>query len=378
MIDPRTLDNSLPFTVEDPAWLRALEEREERSKYSLPIPYFSWNQAFTVLMCPACYEGIYIEKRPHPKHISLFRGGLIAHGLGHGRTILRELARRGAGPNDRPFEGMGGRRLMGEVLEAGGEHFDAEIRGERVDEFDEPLPPEPPDINWGSLHKTGTYKNGRAKPTSLVVRRRLLGQVKDTGLQMLRAAVARQLLREPWTAYEAVEAFVDFEGIFPFDFVGYLDVAYRVRRLGGRRGEVLAINDDKTTAKPPHKPEWWTACQVTAYGMPWQRSGQPWVGQVVQVAESGTKKAGTAGIPQVNVYRLVPTNDQVEAVRRQILSAAGVVSSGHFPPTPSWLCKFDHGLPGFSEVEPTSPFRTDLEQAKVAGFQRVDPEDPLR
>jgi len=276
--------------------------------YILPTSRFSFSQFKLEKQCAACYEQRYVYGHPSVLRPVMAVGRAIHGALSAGRLAL-----------------IAGRSVnVGELKDFAAEAFDAAYKGLRSDGTE---PEDEPIRKLGKSDKDW-------------------GQVKDNAVRVAEATVPLVLTAEASHTVLAVEASVDFDGVFPFPFAGYVD-----RWLDDASWATAGhVGDDKVVAKD-EPPDDWVAWQVTTYTLPWRLSGERMEGGVNQHIKTKT--------PAVHLwtekgYTFEPTIEQCTAVYEMILASARRISAGRFEPGPHpWGCDTEHArYPRFGIVVP--------------------------
>lgn len=273
----------------------------------LPTRTFSFTQARMYLTCGACYEARYVLNSPRVVSPALAIGSAV-----HEALSLSRLAR------------MDGRAVdVSEMLEAVGEAFDGAIAG--VDRNgDEPA--QPPILKLGNSYGD-------------------VGQAKDEAILLAKHAVAPVLKAEEGYRLLAVEAQIDYRGVFPFPFAAYADVM-----LDDPSWLTFGTLKDAKTSARNVGPDEWAAWQLGTYGLPWWLAKEAIGLGVDQIVKT---KAPTVHVWTEPGYSLQPTDDEMRRLYETIVGAARSITTGRFPACPNpFGCDYEHPLPQFRVIVP--------------------------
>ncbi len=274
-------------------------------EFMLPTRTFSFTQARTYLTCGACYEARYVLGEPRIVTPALAIGSAVHEALSQSRRAR-----------------MDGRDLAStEWLEAIGEAFDGAIAG--VDRNGD-TPAEPPSLKLGNSYGSA-------------------GQAKDEAITLARHAVPAVIAAEADYRLLAVEAQVDFRGVFPFPFAAYADVL-----LDDASWLTFGTIKDAKTASRDTRPDEWAAWQLGTYGLPWWLAREPIGLGVDQIVKT---KAPVVHVWTEPGYSLQPTDAEMRRLYETITGAARDISAGRFPPCPNpFGCDYEHPLPHFRVI----------------------------
>lgn len=283
----------------------ALARKAARADIELPRNYLSFSQFRQYLTCAACYERQYIDGERGFVTPPLVYGSAAHKGLQHAREMVM------AG---QPWQ-------LSDALDAARDGFEAALAGlDRAGEM--PLTPPEPKL-------PASYDSW--------------GKVKDDAVRTLKYALPLIIEAEERCGIRAVEASIDFSGVFNFPFVAYADVALSDPSLQ----RDLTVTDAKT-ASSDSLPDEWAAWQLAIYGLPWHHAGEQvglGVNQIIKTKTPGVHLWTEPG------YSIEPTPDQYAWLERQVEFVAEQISAGRFPASPSpYGCNHPHPGPKFAVV----------------------------
>ena len=236
--------------------------------------------------CPACFELEYILKVPRKTHIALPRGGALHEGV--------QVARQAV------MDGAWDEYTLDNAVTTAINVFEDEIA----------------EIDPGNLDLGSTAYMTPA-------------DAKSDIRSMVTVAINEIVATEVAVGIAAVEARVDFAGILPFFFDAYADVLLKDGTL----------KDLKSSGKKA-PPDAWARIQLLVYGLPWHRAGQHVQLQIDQVMLP-TK---TQLHPSVAFHAVESQPHNFDAAQKLVLQTAAAISTGIFPPRPSWSCRYQHGF----------------------------------
>ncbi len=128
------------------------------------------------------------------------------------------------------------------------------------------------------------------------------------------------------------------EPLFPFPFLAYADAMYE-----------NALKDTKT-AHRLLMPDYLTALQLTLYRLPWLQAGYTdFKAGIDQFAKR--KDEQLTKEKDYRAYWLESDESRDQQAIKFVLQVAQDISRGIFPPRPSYMCLFDHGMPGLVRAE---------------------------
>jgi len=258
--------------------------------------WLSPSQVVRYMTCPACFEAERILRIPKPLSINLPIGGATHKAVEFMR--MERMAQRQVKLND--------------AIEFAVEHFESEVSVPVDDESGVELV-----LDLGS-----TYKS--------------LDQAKDKVADLTRYALPLiAQLDDRRGGVSAVELdLFNFPQQYPFAFHGRMDVLY-----GGSGFDptTATLGGDLKTSKDRQKaPDVYAAIQLTLYA---EHCGVPMVADVVSKTQP----------PEFHSYDLQASAEQIVHVHQIVLDVADGIMAGRFPPRPSYLCNYSHGLPEFRQ-----------------------------
>lgn len=283
----------------------ALAPLEIDPDIELPTRTFSFTQVRTYLTCGACYEARYVLGEPRVVTPALAVGSAVHEAL----NVTRRARSEGRAVAEQ------------ELLEAVGDAYEGALAGLGRDGE---APARPPILKLGSAYRDP-------------------GQAKDEAIALAKHAVPAVLAAEEGRRLLAVEAQVDFRGVFPFPFAAYADVM-----LDDPTWETFGTLKDAKTASKDIRPDEWAAWQLGTYALPW------WLAK--ETIGLGIDQIVKTKVPVVHVwtepgYSLRPTDDEMRRLHETIVGAADDISAGRFPPCPNpFGCDYPHPLPRFRVV----------------------------
>ena len=289
----------------------------------LPKGFLSFSQISAYARCPACYEGRYVHQWRTPVSINLVLGHALHEALKEARTT-RLLT-----PTQTTYHAD---TLQSDPREVASDAFDVELR-------------------------SGLDKETGAEATiDLSSQFRSIGEAKDMAVSLADFAIKTLIpidlelglkavevriwgLGQPYDNDERQWAETNLtEPVFPFPFLAYADAMYE-----------NALKDAKT-AHRLLMPDYLTALQLTLYRLPWLKAGySDFKAGVDQFA----KRKGEDLTPEKDYrgYWLDSDQERDQRAINFVLQITEDISKGIFPPRPSYMCAFDHGMPGLVRAE---------------------------
>jgi hypothetical protein len=282
---------------------------------SLPKGFLSFSQVSQYARCPSCYEARYVHGWRTPVSINLVLGHALHEAVKQVRTC--HVLSHQSLPNPK---------------DVASDAFDAEL-------------------------KSGIDKETGAEATiDLSSQFRSIGEAKDMAVQMAAFAAETLMPIDVELGLKAVEVRIWGLGqpydtgeqqwqktmrstpIFPFPFLAYADAMYE-----------NALKDTKT-AHRLLMPDYLTALQLTLYRLPWRRTGYT---DFKAGVDQFAKRKGEELTPEKDyrAYWLDSDEERDQQAIDFVLQIAGDISKGIFPPRPSYMCLFDHGMPGLVRAE---------------------------